>query len=288
MLLALSSSYCYSDISYGVTNNAAIAGLSWGMQQILPDYSAPYVTVQIHGLTYRYKMVKDPETDALVYIRNKNAVDGGYIFEETDDWSGNPGGTIQKYIRFPYSDATKWGDGSMSVEGEGRIENPLAIYNYKLDVDEQAMLCYGNPLYDSSCPGFQQALLDYLNNMETLSPDDPFYDEWVQANLSLNDEKGNEEVKEIKEPEEKLSKFEKKLGGENSIGDLVNGAEQGRVLAALAQNQKIENYYAVVIPGGEYTDELILEDATLPDNPRAMKSLASDTKHNTMVRSQYD
>jgi len=258
------------------------------MEEILPNHAAPYVTVQVHGLTYRYTMVKNPETDALVYVRNKNAVDGSYIFEETDDWSGNPGGTIQKYVRFPYVDATEWGDGSMSVEGEGRIENPSVIYNYKLDVDEQAMMCYGNPLYDPSCPGFQQALLDYLNNMETLSAGDPFYDEWVQANLSMNDKKENEEAKEIKEPEEKLSRFEKKLGGKNTIDNLVNEAEQTRVLASLAQNQKIENYYTVTIQGGEYVDAVILEDTIIQDNRRAMKSLASDAKHNTMVRSQYE
>jgi len=56
----------------------------------------------------------------------------------------------------------------------------------------------------------------------------------------------------------------------------------------LAQNQKIENYYTVTIQGGEYVDAVILEDTIIQDNRRAMKSLASDAKHNTMVRSQYE
>lgn len=283
-----SSSYCYSDTTYGVTGNAVTAGLSWSMVSILPDYSAPYVTVQIHGLTYRYKMVKDESSDALVYVRNEDVIDGGYVLEEKDDWSGIPGGTIQKYIRFPYNDATRWGQGSIDVEGDGQVLDPIVTYNYKLDVDNEAMLCYNNPLYDPSCPGFQQALLDYLNSMEKLSPDDPFYDEWIQANLSLNDEGKQEESEQAEEPEEELSNFEKELGGENSIDDLVNGDEQARILATLSQNIKIESYYVLNIPGGEYKDAVVLEDTIIPDNPRAMRNLASDANHRKMVRSQYD
>ena len=125
--------------------------------------------------------------------------------------------------------------------------------------------------------------------MEKLSPDDPFYNEWVQANMSLNDEEGEQEQKEqIKEPEEKLSNFEKQLGGENSISDLVDLEKQTRMLAALAQIPKIESYYILDIPGGEYKDAVVLEDTIIPDNPRAMRNLASDANHRKMVRSQYD
>jgi len=289
VLLGVSSSFCYSDTIYGVTGNAATAGLSWGMGTILPDASSPYVTLQIHGLTYRYKMVKDPESDATVYVRNEDAIDGGYVFEQKDDWSGNPGGNIQKYFRFPYSDSTRWGKGSIDVEGDGVVEDPLVTYNYKMEVDELLYRCSLSPLSDPSCPGFQDALLDYLNNMGELSPDDPFYNEWVQANMSLNDEEGEQEQKEqVKEPEEKLSNFEKELGGENSISDLVDLEKQNRMLATLAQIPKIESYYILDIPGGEYKDAVVLEDTIIPDNPRAMRNLASDANHRKMVRSQYD
>lgn len=289
VLLGASSSFCYSDTTYGVTGNAATAGLSWGMGTILPDASSPYVTLQIHGLTYRYKMVKDPESDAIVYVRNEDAIDGGYVFEQKDDWSGNPGGNIQKYFRFPYSDSSRWGKGSIDVEGDGVVEDPSVTYNYKMEVDELLYRCSLSPLSDPSCPGFQDALLDYLNNMEDLSPDDPFYNEWIQANMSLNDEEGEQEQKEqVKEPEEKLSNFEKELGGENSISDLVDLEKQNRMLATLAQIPKIESYYILDIPGGEYKDVVVLEDTMIPDNPRAMRNLASDANHRKMVRSQYD
>ena len=105
--------------------------------------------------------------------------------------------------------------------------------------------------------------------------------------MSLNDEEGEQEVEETKMPEEKLSNFEKELGGENTIEDLVNTNQQ-RIFAALAAIPKIEPYYIIDIPGGEYEDALTLEDTSLPDNPRAMRNLASDANHKKMVRSQYD
>jgi len=273
-----------------VTQNAATMGLSWNMTGILPDGadgSIPHIKVDIHGLTYRYTMVKDPNTGATVYVRNKDLDGNGYVFEERDDWiEGNPGGTIQKYVRFPYTSASRFGDGSIDVEGDGQVIDPNVTYNYRLEVDDRLMMCSATPLADPACPGFNQALLDYLNKLE-VSPDDPFYDEWVQANLSLNDEEGEQEVEETKMPEEKLSNFEKELGGENTIEDLVNTNQQ-RIFAALAAVPKIEPYYMIDIPGGEYEETLTLEDTSLPDNPRAMRNLASDANHKKMVRSQYD
>lgn len=258
------------------------------MGPVLPDATSSYITVQVNGLNYRYTMIKDPETDAVVYVRNVNP-DGGYVFEEKDDWSGIPGGNITKFFRFPYTDSTKWGNGSIDVEGDGQVVNQSVTYNYKMDIDEQLMLCAASPLADPSCPGFKEALAKYLASLSDLLPGDPFYDEWIQANLSINDEADQAEQEEqAEEPEENLSNFEKDLGGENSIGDLVDVEAQTRMLAALAQTPKIENYYIIDIPGGEYKDALKLEDTTLPDNPRAMRNLASDASHRKMVRSQYD
>ena len=171
------------------------------MTGILPDGadgSIPHIKVDIHGLTYRYTMVKDPNTGATVYVRNKDLDGNGYVFEERDEWTaGNPGGTIQKYVRFPYTSASRFGDGSIDVEGDGQVIDPNVTYNYRLEVDDRLMMCSATPLADPACPGFNQALLDYLNNLEA-NPDDPFYDEWVQANLSLNDEEGEQEAEEAK------------------------------------------------------------------------------------------
>jgi hypothetical protein len=258
------------------------------MGTILPDTSGPYMSVQIHGLTYRYKMVKDPSADATVYVRNEDAVNGGYVFEEVDDWDGIPGGTVQKYFRFPYIDSSRWGNGSMSVEGDGEIRDPFMVYNYRQVIDEELQKCYLTPLADPQCPGFDDALMNYLNSMEEPTADDPFYDEWVQANLSLDEEVETKEEIEVEEPEEEEANFEKRMGAESSIDEMVNTTEQASILAALAQVPKIEPYYIITIPGGEYNDVLQFESTDIPDNPRAMRSFATDTKHQSMVRSQYN
>lgn len=283
-LLVVSSSYCFSETTYGVTGNAAGTGLTWGMDTVLPDASQPWVSIQVMGLAYRYTMVKDPETDAIVWIRNEDAIDGGYVFEEKDDWSGSAGGTTQRYFRFPYIDSTRFGDGSIDVEGQGTIENPVVTYNYKIDVDEQLMKCAITPLADPTCPGFRDALMELLASIDQMQPGDPFYDEWVQA--QLNQEAEEQEEQEVKEPEEKLSNFEKQMGGENSIREL--GGNQDAIIAELAQVPKIESYYIIQLDGGVYEDTVVLEGGTISDNRRALRNLASDQKHKNMVRSQYD
>jgi hypothetical protein len=280
----VSYSYCYSDTTYGVTGNAAGNGTAWAMGDVLPDGSPAWVQLEIGGLAYKYTLGKNVDDDTKVHVRNEDAVNGGYIFEETDDWSGRPGGTIQKYFRFPYSDHSRWGKGSIDVEGEGTITDPVVTYNYKMTVNEELMLCSKTPLADPSCPGYAQALADYLANIGTPDIDDPFYDEWVQAQLDQEAEVEEEEVVEATE-EEEGEDLERQLGSENTLDDLGN---QQAALTELAQVQKIEPYYMITIPGGMYEETVVLEDADLPDNRRALRNLASDSTHRSMVRSQYD
>ena len=284
--LLASSSYCYSDTTYGVTNNAAGAGLDWNMGTVLPDSTPAYITVQINGLAYRYTMTKDPNSDALVHVRNEDAIDGGYVFSNTDDWNGRHGATIQKYFRFPYTDSTRWGKGEVVVEGDGQVSNVAVTYNYKMDVDEELMKCANTPLADPTCRGYADALAEYLRNLDT-DPDidDPFYDEWVQASLEQEVEL-KEEAAEEPENEEKEEDLEVQLGQENTIDEL--GGNQADMLAALAKVPTIEPYYQLQIKGGEYIDTLVLQDAEINDNRRALRNLANDTNHRSMVRSQYD
>ena len=152
------------------------------MGTVLPDSTPNYIELEVNGLAYRYTITKDPTTDSKVHIRNEHAVNDGYIFEHTDNWSGFPGGTIQKYFRFPYTYADQWGDGEIAVEGDGTISNATVTYNYKMEVNEQLMKCANTPLADPTCRGYAEALAEYLQNMD-VEPDinDPFYDEWVQA-----------------------------------------------------------------------------------------------------------
>lgn len=290
-LLAASYSYCYSETTYGVTNNAITNGLSWDMNNVLPDASLPWVSVEVNGLIYRYTINKDPNTGSTVYVRNQDPVNGGYVFEERDDWKpGDSGGTVQKLFRFPYIDSTRWGDGSIDLEGDGVISDAIITYNYKMTVDDGKMLCSTSPLADPSCAGFAEALADLLASITDMDPDDPFYDQWVQANINSQvDEELYDDEEEVQEPEEEESNFEKDaFAGKNTIEGIIDTTKQEAILAELAQLPKIEPYYQKQIFGGVYDESIKLIDTNIPDNSRALRNLASDSKHRSMVRSQYE
>jgi len=278
------SSYSYSETIYGTTNNAAAGGLTWSMADILPDYAGPNISLKINGVIYQYTMNKEKEADAKVHVRNEH-VDGGYIFEKTDDWSGKYGATLRKFYTFPGSNAELWGDGEMTVEGDGSITDASLVYAYRMDIDEAAIQCI-NPLSDPTCPGFLDALYKYLQEMGLLEPseDDPYYEQWLEAQKAelQEEEEANEE--EEKEQEE----FEESLRVTPSENKLIDSGQQQAMLEALANLPQIEPYYQVTIEGGAYTETITLSDSTLPDNPRALRQFASDAKHKTMVRSQYD
>jgi len=283
-----SYSYCYSDTTYASTNNAAQNGLRWAMTNILPDHTQPFLTVEINGLTYRYTMVKEKDADAVVTMSNEDLANPGQkIFENTDDWSQLHGGTIRKFFRFDYSNASQWGEGSLDIEGEGSIEDPYVIYNYKQVIDETMQKCYLTPLADPMCPGYDDALSDYISNLQAPEVDDPFYDEWVQANLADEAEKPKEEEIEEVEEEKEEESLEEQLGGD-SIEAMVDTSEQAGILAELAQTPKLDQYYATSLQGGVYEETLKLPSISYPDNRRALRNLASDANHKTMVRSQYE
>jgi hypothetical protein len=256
------------------------------MTDVLPDASQPWVQVQVNGLTYRYTMSKDPDADVKVYVRNQDPVNGGYVFEEVDDWNNLPGATIQKYFRFAYTDSTRFGDGEIAIEGDGTVSDANVTYTYKVDIDDMLMKCAATPLADPSCPGFMDALLEYLKNLKDPDPNDPFYDEWVKAQLEKELELEEDEVE--RKEESKEESLEKRMGGKNTVDAMVDVKQQEALLAALANVAKIESYYQVEIQGGEYEETVKLEDSEIPDNRRALSNLASDAKHRTMVRSQYD
>lgn len=260
------------------------------MGTVLPDSSAPYASLDINGLTYQYTMEKDPTADAKVHVRNEDPINGGYVFEETDDWSGRHGATIRKYFRFPWSSSMYWGDGEFALEGEGEVKDPIMLYNYRLDIDEQMMKCM-NPLADPSCPGFAEALAKYLENLQEPSADDPFYNEWVQANLSSNDQAEEDDLESednsVDQEEEEGQTLEARLGGDTTI-EKLNTSKQDSILAELTSVTNLLPYYQVNIDGKEYKDVLVLKDNVISDNRRALSNLASDANHRKMVRSQYD
>ena len=255
------------------------------MTGVLPDHSAPNVSLQINGVTYYYVMTKDEGEDVTVYVRNEDAVNGGYIFEEVDDWSGLPGNSIQKYFRFPGSNATLWGDGEITVDGTGTVSDASVIYMYRMDIGEEEIICT-NPLANPQCPGYIEALYKYLASLENLSADDPYYDEWVQ--LQLKKETQIEDKQAENKTEDDEEDIEKRLQVDPEVGGLIKLDTQNNFFTLYNQS-KIEPYFVVEYKDIlELKDNLILEDTILPENNEALRQLASDAKHDLMIRSQYE
>ena len=281
-LSALSYSYCYSDTIAGTTNNAAANGLNWDMTTVLP----PQAGLQIGGVIYRYTIEKDPNGNLRVHIQNENAIEGGYIFRETDDWSQLPGNTINKVIPLENIPREYFGNGSIELEGEGVLTNPNVQYAYKFDP------CY-IILTNPDCPGYAQALYDWLKEQGLLdgglSPDDPYYDEWVQMMLDRETEVEEDEEKSHsrKEDEEDEEDPIEALNANVDIEGFVDGERQSAMISQLSTIPNFESYVTTNIPGGVYEDVLKLQDATLPDNGRALNNLARDELHREMIRSQY-
>lgn len=280
--LALSSSYCFSEVR-GTTNNAAANGLQWDMTDVLP----PQAGLQVGGVIYRYTVEKDPNGDLQVHIQNENAIDGGYVFRETDDWSQLPGSTINKVVPLNNIPREYFGNGSIELDGEGQIVDPNVRYAYNFDP------CYVI-LTNPECPGYAQALYDWLKEQglldNQLNPDDPFYDEWVQMMLEREtdvDEDEEETTERTEEDEGEEDPIEA-LNANVDIEGFVDGERQSAMIDALSSVPNFESYVTVTIPGGVYEETIKLEDAELPDNPRALNSLARDELHRQMVRSQYD
>lgn len=256
------------------------------MSGVLPDSSSPNVDLVVNGVSYYYVMQKDAEANAIVYVRNNDPVNGGYVFEEVDDWSGLPSNSVQKYFRFAGIDSSRWGDGEIHVEGDGVVSDPSVVYLYRMDITEPEIIC-SNPLLNPQCPGFLETLYKYLSTLDYLSEDDPYYDEWVQIQLERAAEL--EESVFIEEPEEENdTDLETFLFVDPEVGGLVDLTQQQNIMDQLSAVGVIEPYLEFEIPGNEYKETLELKDRKIPENNRALRNLANSARYNSMVRSQYE
>jgi len=277
LLLALWPSYSSCDpYSYGTTGNAASTALSWSMSSVLPDIPG----IDINGLLYKYTTVKDPDADMKVHIGNKNVDKGGYIFRETDDWSGVPGNTIVKSFPLSNIPAPQWGSGSIDIEGKGTVKDAVVIYSFRVDecYDEQS-----NP----ACPGYVKPvpvipvveLYDVLDDdaaMAAIEADEFQYDE--DGNLILSEEEEEEETR-----------IEMGLTASANALTLFKTQGQDDLILAINQQTNIAMYYNASINGGVYADAPGLADTTIPDNKKALRNnLAQQLLHEKMVDMQYN
>jgi len=227
---------------------------------------APVPGLDVTGVIYRYTAVKDPGDPFTVSVQNENAIDGGYIFRETDDWSGKPGQTITKAIPTGYSPIEFWGQGSIETTGVGSVEDPSVVYTYRIDPSAQTP--------DVQLPDLNievySALDDSAVQQATSETDRDLYD-------------SEDDKKEQSDDDEKES-LEKRLAATDAAMDLAKG--QVAMLQAM-NTVSMSAYYAMSIPGGAYNDVNVLVDTNLPDNKRAFRTMANDRLHTEMIEDQW-
>jgi len=277
-------SYLSSELLYGRTDNVAKYVSTWDMSKILP----PEAGLEVQGIFHKYTITKDSDADATVSIVNKNANSAGNIYERHDNWDKIPGNTKIGFDTVTPSLGTSWGDGSISVDGDGSLSDVIVAYNYMYDT------C-NIPLTDPSCPGYDDALMKYLldNNLLNSEPDinDPYYDDWVQFQLDRKTDQEEEESKEeeqVKEEEQEELKMEKALSIAGAAAEMADPTRQMLMMVQMISAGTLDAYYGATIEGGTYKETVELKDGIIIDNFKALRNLAQDKVHKSMIRSQYD
>jgi len=247
------------------------------MTNILPQQAG----LTVNGVLYRYTTVKNPEDDMVVYVQNENAIDGGYIFRSTDDWSGVPGNTIRKLVPVQNIPREYWGDGSIEVQGFGTVENALVVYNYQY-----------NPCFQVTdkpeCPGYIPPIA--MPDLTVTDPlDDPYVKDELDKETEVSDE--DEEDKERNRVQEG-GKGRERRSIEDILGivnpSLVAAADVANMTALLNLNFIPNNYYTT-LPDTKYEETVVLIDANIPDNARfRLNQFAQDQLHQKLVNLQYE
>jgi len=273
--------YSYSENIYGNTKNAASDAHTWVMNNLLPAQN----NLTIEGVFHKYTITKDATTDSTVSITNKKVGGDGYVYEYVDDWNNLPSGTKIKYDPMASTLGTLFGDGEIKVTGDGSLSDVIILYHYKFDPCD-------TPLNDPSCPNYKDAVYQYLLDNDLLSGgnvDDPYYNEWVQIGLDEQAELEELEVEEA-EAEEKSEDLtvEEILSVRGVTEKIADPVQQLAMLQQLISVGKLELYLNLDIDGGVYEDVLKIDGGEIKDNVRAYRSLAQDSVHRSMVRSQYD
>ena len=261
-------------LSEEVFGQARTEAYNWVMQNILPQQAG----LTVGNVVYRYTAVKNVEDDMLVHVQNEDALGDGYIFRETDDWSGLPGNRIYKVVPVGAIPLERWGDGSIEVEGEGSVADPSVIYTYTYDT------CF-DPQSDPSCP-------DYVTPYDPdLIPEVEFNDP-LQDELVLAEMERQAEIDEEEEYERKMRIKKVKGDLERMLGGINRGAMDGQAAAqeaALFAMNYIPVSYTSSLDGGVYKDVPMLPDNKIPNNKKGKRlGLAQQKKHEEMVKNQYD
>ena len=267
----------YGEYLYGITGNMAGTGHTWGMSAIGPSNNRG---LRINGVYYQYTPVKHTEDDMRVHVRNKR-IGGGYIFSETDDWSGLAGGIpITKGFTVDNLPIELWGDGSIDVEGTGSVIDANVVYSYKYNND-----CL-TPLSDPSCSGYMDAVLAMVDDYDATGYN-PLDDENITG--TLEEQAEADEIEEEEKEVEETEVLERILSGVDTSILSSNIIAQDLLMFAMTRSVAIESYYDKKLAGGTYKETVVLSDGDLPDNKRGARvGLAQQLLHTEMVSMQYN
>ena len=267
-LLAYSHYSYSSEIVNGATPNAALSGYNWVMTNLLPQQAG----LTVNNIFYRYTTEKEKEDSMIVYVQNEDTLnEGQYIFRSVDDWTGLPGNTIVKSVPLPELLGSRFGDGSIEVEGSGTVSDATVIYSYRYDP------CF-NPQSDPSCEGYIPEI------PEIPEVEDPLEDSFVQDELdrkavmrNAEDEEDERENVEKNAEESNEELLETRLGLINTMV-LETGALPVSVLPPT---------YNLTLPDGVLPSGKPLKDSVNIAQSNRRLQFAQDKMHLDLVKSQY-
>jgi len=273
-------SYSFSNYyTFGYTGNAAADGLTWTMSTNVLGIPTDE-GMDISGVLYNYNVVKNVEDDFVVTVQNKDKEDG-YIFQDTEDWSGKHGMRIQKVIPLPYTPIENIGEGSIETTGTGTVEDATILYMYRWDECR-------NPQNNENCPGYVPIIPEIPNiDVYDALEDDAVDDATEETDKELYEKEKEEDTENRDKEEEDEDRLELAMAASENALTIANTATQASVLQTMNAATNVNSYYVANISGGVYKDTTSLEGGKIVDNKKVFRSLSQDKLHNTMIREQY-
>ena len=167
------------------------------------------------------------------------------------------------------------------MEGEGRVEDAVVIYSYRVDS------CY-DPQSDPSCIGYIKPIPDIPEVEVYNTLEDDIVTGILKSKGYKYDEDGNL-LRDEKEEEEEDSRIEMGLTASSNALTLLNNQSQDDILLSINQQTNIAMYYNANINGGTLNDATGLQGGKIKDNNKALRNnLAQQILHEQMVDMQYN
>ena len=249
------------------------------MQNVLPQQAG----LEVNNVIYRYTAVKDEAADMTVTVQNEDALNPGqYIFREVDDWSQRPGKAIYKVIPQPNVLIDRWGDGSITVTGEGSVEDATVVYDYRYEP------CF-DPQSSPECPGYVPVIPDiYEPDLTDIYEQNDRFVEDNELKKEIIADDGDDEERDRKKAmiQKRKERLEIALGAINSA--LLTADAQAKHSQLMALSIIPNSYTIQKIPVTVYEETVSLDGGKIPDNKKAKRvNFAQQVMHEKMVQQQY-